>query len=311
MGPPPPGAIQPYVHLSLEELERRSGGRIEVQVLWEGQHPFKNPDLIGAVKDRMVEASYNMVDYISAVEPIVGAMNQPFLLTGGAPEFWWIWDQIRDEAMIQPLAKNWNQMPLFDFILPDLQAFEAKGFIRNAEEAKKLKIRAYGKAQADQFDIMGVPSLVVSWGDVIPGLERGIIDGLAISVAGSYRAKMFDFVKYITRVPGWAYLPSFTGLNLDAFNELPDDLKQVVNDFYFWARDYSANYVIQDDAYYNMQAMINSGAQIASMSPSYIASFRPKMEQTWDKWAASVGPQGPPLLDKIKTLHKQWEAEHK
>ncbi len=171
IGPPPPGSVQPYVHESMQELERRSGGRIQVQILWQGQHPFKDADLFGAVRDRMVEASYNTVDWISPVELLPSALNQPFLVTGGAPEYWWIWDQIRDEAEVQPLAK-WNQMPLFDFILPDLQAFEARGFMRNADEAKKWKIRAYGKTQAEQFEMMGVPALVVNW-EMFPLPWRG------------------------------------------------------------------------------------------------------------------------------------------
>ncbi len=245
------------------------------------------------------------------MEPLIGALNQPFLITGGAEEYWWIWDQIRDEVSLKPLAERWNQMPLFEVILPDLTAYEARGFIRNAEEAKKLKIRAYGKAQADQMEAMGVPSLVLSWGDLIPGLDRGIIDGLAVSVAGTYRAKFFEIVKYITRVPGWGNLPMFAGLNLDAFNELPPDLQQLVRDFYSWATDYATNYTVQDDAFYNMRAMIDYGVQIASMSPSYIAAFRPKMEKLWDDWAAKAGPKGPEILQKVKTLHQQWEAEHK
>ncbi len=310
VGAPPPASLQPFTLEAWKELERRSEGRIKINVMFDGQHPFKNPDLLDAINRRLIDGAYQTPDYFTSLEPLPGAINQPFLVSGDPAEYWWIWDQVREEALVEPLAR-WNQMSLYEYIMPNVTGFQARAFVRNRDEASKLKIRAYGKAQADQIEAFSANTLVVSWGDVSTSLERGIIDGLAISTASVYRAKLFEYIKYVTRVPGWSHQPQNVTLSLAAFNELPPDLQQVVRDFSSWAWEFASNSAAEDDATFTMKSIFDYGVSIGITPSAYLAEVRPKMEKLWEEWANSSGPQAPGILQKMKTLHDQWVAAHK
>lgn len=300
---------QPYFPEIFKKLEEMSGGRIKFKILDAGQHPYKIPDLLPAVRDRLTETAYQATGYMETVDLRPTALEQPFILSGSSEEFYFIWDQLRGEIFDNILA-DWNQVSIFEYAV-SLRAFQGNKFASTRDEIKGTTWRAYSKSQAEQYAAMGAMPVTLDWSDVIPALQRGVVDGLNITTGGAYRLKVFEVAKKNTLAPAMSYAPTFIPLNKAAWDELPADLQQIVKDWGKWARAYVTDWTLKDDSRMVVASMHDYGVTTKSMSPTFIKEIQPEMQKLWDKWAANAGPQGPDLLKRVKTLHEEWVATQK
>src|SRR5690625_2364634 len=63
----------------IERIEERTDGDVKITLLTYGQHPFKDIDMVNAVKDNIVQIGNFADGYISSVEPSVLIMGMPFI----------------------------------------------------------------------------------------------------------------------------------------------------------------------------------------------------------------------------------------
>lgn len=100
--------------------------------------------------------------------------------------------------------------------------------IYNVSDLKGTKIRTYG-IYGDVVAAMGGSVTVVPAEEFYLAISTGVIDAGMWGGAGAFwDLKLHEVAKYIT-APGWGY-PTHNDafINLQAWNELPDDLKEIL-----------------------------------------------------------------------------------
>jgi TRAP-type mannitol/chloroaromatic compound transport system substrate-binding protein len=100
--------------------------------------------------------------------------------------------------------------------------------IYNVDDLKGLKIRSFG-IYADVVEAMGGSVTVVPSEEFYLAISTGVIEaGMWGGPGAFWDLKLHEVAKYITQ-PGWGY-PAHNDafINLDAWNELPDDLKEIL-----------------------------------------------------------------------------------
>jgi len=297
-------AGHPYYVDALDKLEEMSGGRIKFNRLEGGQAPYKSADLLPAVRDRLLDAAYQNFDYVAHADLRPSVMSLPYLLSGDPDEFIYIFEQVRGDVWDNVLA-DYNQMSGW-YMARVNYSFLGNRFVSNAEEAKGAKFRTLGKALAAKVEALDVTAVVLPWGDVFDAIQRGMIDGVVITVGGGgVRYKLFEVVDKVTRTPGMPGTPQALVINLDAFNELPPDLQQIVREWGVWATEYCSHWEFDTDALMHMVGMDEFGVQMKTMSPSYIESRKPYIEEVWNSWVAET-PGGEEILQKVLALHEEW-----
>ncbi len=301
-------AVYPYFEPWLEEMQEKSGGRIQITVLEQGQHPYGPADLLPAVRDRLVDMGYNSMTYASSAEPIVEGLDLPMLLEGGPAEEWaWILEQVRGKLLDEPMAR-WNTIALTPFGYAGWGLLGPR-LIKTLDDMKGLKFRTVGKSQTAMIEAMGGTPVSLAWADVYPGLQRGVIDGLPMVTQAAYDAKLYEVIKFDTRL-AFAHFLGWNLINKQAFEELPADLQKMMIElsdkhgkgFFKWQ--------IDNDSAYVVKAMDNYGATYTTSSPDLRAKTAERMKPVWADWEKRAGPEGTALLSKILELHKQWKASH-
>ncbi len=101
--------------------------------------------------------------------------------------------------------------------------------INTIEDLKGLKIRAAG-TRGEVLQSMGASVVVLSGGEIVPAMERGVIDAMEYgNLHITYPLGFNDVTKYLYYHPTKSTSPfNFWAVNLDKWNELPDDLKKAV-----------------------------------------------------------------------------------
>ena len=106
----------------------------------------------------------------------------------------------------------------------------AKVQIRDLPDFKGLKIRGFGKIQADVFKGLGAAPVSMSKSEVYHALERGVIDGADLGPITDDWNMGFNEVAPFVSTPSWYAVGDqfFILMNMDAWNSLPDHLKAML-----------------------------------------------------------------------------------
>jgi len=185
--------------------------------------------------------------------------------------------------------------------------------MRTVADLNGLKMRCAG-SRGDVMKTLGVSVVVLSGGDIVPALEKGVID--AMEFASLYSTRYVGF----TQVTKYAYFHPYKAtssfwlgfINNDVWNEFPDDIKAAIEDAsydnHLWSL--SQGYIWELQAL--KSAVETDGCQLLYLPPALIQAvdtaardlFRGKAKEdtemaallaSWDQFKATYGPYAPYL----------------
>jgi len=213
----------------LDEIVKRSDGRIQIKKFWSGSL-HKVGHHLPAVRDGLSEISLISYGYYPAAVPLSrglewyyrGCNNADSLLYvcrdiyNTTPELKSEWED-RNNAKVL-FFSNWGYCPfLMKEPLPDVAALKGK------------KIRGYGLG-ADTVDRLGGRGMPVPAPEVYTALDRGILDGcFSFAFVAAQKMKLHEQASYSVEGGAGAFAPTTTIMNRNVWRSLPDDLKEVVN----------------------------------------------------------------------------------
>ncbi len=185
--------------------------------------------------------------------------------------------------------------------------------VEKLEDFAGLKIRASGKVEASAIDALGAIPVEVGTGDMFSALDRGTIDGCFFAYSGALAFGIKDATKYRTELE---FLPRvfLVAMNKDAYNQLPADLKEIIDQYSTPETSYQFAKAHQAAQAGPKNAIIGSDKG-AGNPPIYVLPDEEKerwmqvTKVTWDEWVADVtakGINGQEIMDEAISLVNQY-----
>ncbi len=100
--------------------------------------------------------------------------------------------------------------------------------IRTPEDMKGMRIRRPSAVAGDIIESAGASPVGLPANDMYTSLQRGVVDGLSFPWEAVTAFKIDEITKYHTNIPFYSSALMVT-MNKDKYNNLPDDLKQVLD----------------------------------------------------------------------------------
>jgi TRAP-type mannitol/chloroaromatic compound transport system substrate-binding protein len=211
-----------------ELVKKMSNGRLRIQV-FPGGAVVPPMEIGGAVRKGTVQMGAYWPGWDIGVDPttailggFAGAMNSEltfnWLYAEGGAE---LWAQFRREVF------QVHALPC-GFYGTETFLYSHKP-IRRLKDVQGMKIRTAG-AWADILTKMGASTVTLPSGEVLPALERRVIDATELTTPGGDLPMGFHEVAKYAIFPG-AHQPSASfelQVNLKAWNDLPADLKAII-----------------------------------------------------------------------------------
>ncbi|WP_024954658.1 TRAP transporter substrate-binding protein [Sulfurospirillum arcachonense] len=207
-------------------IEKRSNGKIKVQVLFSGEG-VGSGGLFGAAKSGLIDmiAPFQAMNAGEMPAGIVeiglpGGTNDPVKLEKLFHEQGW-GDILKKAYAAQGLT--W----LEPYIQPAVYIITKKP-IKSIKDFQGLKIRAPG-AYGKFLRNLGASPVSLAWSEIYTSLATGVIDGSIGSNMIDHRdGNHVEVAKYMYKLPlaGAQVLPIL--FNTNSWNKLPDDLKKAV-----------------------------------------------------------------------------------
>lgn len=186
-------------------------------------------DVFNAVQAGTVQCGHSWSGYLSGQNPaLMLEAGIPFGLTAEQNATW-----LRDAGGAEMLDEVFARFNVKSLLVGDLGG-QMMGWlnkeVNSLEDMRGLRFRLAGLG-GKIFEDIGVAVQLIPMGEVLPGLERGVIDGAGGGTpTDNLRLGLHRVARY-WYYPGWNSQSSALSayINRDAWNELPEEFQQALS----------------------------------------------------------------------------------
>lgn len=216
----------------IEEMAKRSNGKFKIKDTFFSGALLKGADQIEGLGNGIADAGYVCTGYDITRFPLASIAEMPYLtekgdaLAAAMNELYETYPPLQEEFHKNNLELLGTESPS-----PIMIALGKKMKVEKATDLQGLKVRAFGSYAELLKNGGGMVPVVVEVAEIGSGLQTGLIDGY--SVLPLWYPAAAGFIPLTTNIvsPGvGTYYSCNISMNLDTYNALDDDVKQLVKD---------------------------------------------------------------------------------
>jgi len=199
-----------------EALANASGGAIQVKVQPFTEMGLKGNEILRLLRSGVLEVSATLLSYIGGEIPEAEAID----LAGITRDI----DQAHavSDAYKPVLEKVFEEqygVKLLAIIPYHAQIAYCRQPINSLEDFAGLKVRASGRSQSDMIEALGGTAVGMAFGEVVPALEKGVVDCAITGALSGNLAKWHQASTHLYPLPiSWAI--TFVAANQSFWNGL-------------------------------------------------------------------------------------------
>lgn len=206
-----------------EEVTKQSGGNLNV-VFHGGTISTKELEIMDMVKTGAI-AMGSPSGASATVFPELDALLMPYLFRDYDHVYKTLYGPIGNDLAKQIWDKyNLKVILWYDYGFRNF--WNSKRPITKPEDLKGLKMRVQqGAVYADTVNALGASAVPMAWGEVIPAVQQGVMDGADLPVVNIYALKIYEIVKYAS-ITHHNFTPTLIVMNGKIWSSLIPDEQQ-------------------------------------------------------------------------------------
>lgn len=279
-----------------EGVAKATGGEVVINVRSGGSLGFKGPEQMRAVRDGLVPMADILTTQQVGDEAMFGTEAIPFLV-GSQAELRSLHKFLRPEY--DKLAARFNQKILYMVPSPQQYLF-LKVKTTSADGLKGVKIRGADKQVVDTCNAIGMAGVIIPWGELIPALASGRVDGVATSATSGVDGKFWEFLKFVYPTNHLVSC-NMVNINLDAWKKIPDAQRKAMEELAaqlepgFW--DVSAQ--ADRDA---VKKLTDNGMEVVSVPAAMMGDIRKRAAPLLDEYLKRVPAAAPVVKQYLASV---------
>lgn len=287
-----------------QEAERRTGGRVKITVYPGAALGFAGPRILTAVGQGLLEAAQMWGAHVSGDLRIAEVIELPGLIPYDIP--------LRKKIVRMVLPHHEKAMASFG-VLPfasgqvEPRNIYSRKPIRSLADLKGVKLRAQGVVETEFTKAIGATPVTLSWEEVYPAMQQGVIDAYWVTHSATFNAKLFEVAKYCYEV-GLGGANWFIVVNKAALEKLPPDIQKTILELRepvaekLWQR-------VDGDIREFKKRLQDRGMAFTQASAEDMKVMLDVAPRVWETWLQKAGPEARELVDKIKATVAEWERK--
>jgi len=209
-----------------KEIAEKSGGRLNLRVFPSMQLGGKPPELYKQMVRGLSDITFTLPGYTSADFPLMSLSELPGMANSseeGTRKMWQHMKFFTDGEMKE-------SKPLVIWTGDAAAVMTLSKPVRRLEDMKGMKIRTPSSAQSEQLIALGATPIDMPAGQIYNSIERGVVDGALISMAGAIDFKLLEVCRHFTIDVPVGRSPFTINMNLARYQKLPADLRKIIDD---------------------------------------------------------------------------------
>ncbi|SFB10546.1 TRAP-type C4-dicarboxylate transport system, substrate-binding protein [Poseidonocella pacifica] len=201
-----------------DAVSEATDGEVTITVNAAGSLGFKGPDQLGAVRDGLVDmADINISQQVGS-NPLFGAEGVPFLVSS-MEDLKAYHEVLRPE--FEALFEQHNQKLLYMVPSP-AQYVYLKVEVDSIDDFEGIPVRGADKNTVDIISSIGMDGVVMPWGELLPALASGRVDGVATSATSGVDGRFWEFLDYIYAT-NHTWGSNAVTINMDTWNSISEE----------------------------------------------------------------------------------------
>lgn len=209
-----------------EQLPKVSNGNLKGNIKALNELNLKGTELLRLLKQGVFDMVFALPIYVEDGGAVIEALD----IAGVA----------RDYPMAKDISEIW--MPEMQKIMLEKhgaiilgthtwpeQNFYCKGEITGVQDFKGKKIRVQGTSQSDLVTALGATAVTIAFAEVVPALEKGVVDCAITGTMPAYKAKWPEVTNTLYRLPV-GFTAGMLVVNAAAFNKLSPDTQKLIRE---------------------------------------------------------------------------------
>ncbi len=200
-----------------EDLPSASNGMITGQISPVDTVGLKGFEVMRLLKLGVFDVAFGAIGYVAGDNPVI----EGAALSSLSQDVDTTWELSRTYRSIiaTEFEKSFNAKLLMMYAYSS-NMFFCREPINSLADIKGKKVRTYSTSLSDLVEGAGASGVTVAFAEMVPALEKGVVDCVVTGVMPAYNAKIGQVAKHMygLRV-GWG--ESFAAMNLDTWNRLP------------------------------------------------------------------------------------------
>ena len=295
-----PRAVTAGQEMLKKHVEERTGGKFTITV---GYEVFGGPkELLDLLKIGGIQATLECSSFHPDKTPGYTALDLPFLPITDDEVHQRVHETFHKHPYIVKELAGWNARIFSSNLLPQYEFMGRGKPPTSIEDFKGMRVRAIGGIGDAMRRLGAVPTSMDST-EVYTALERGVVD--AVSLPGTYAHasfRLYELSKWFTEnlSPGTQGCP--TVINIDAYNALPDEYKQLIEEAK--PKVYEAlKAAFKAAEAKDIPLFKQKGLTFVRYSDADLARFREIGAQpVWDDWVKAREAQGIPARELLNVI---------
>lgn len=275
-----------------EKVESESDGRLIVELYPNGQLYGSDREAIEAVQLGNIEMTIPAVAAMASFNEKFQVFDLPFLFNN-------------NEAAYKALDGELGQELMADLENNDLKGlvFGENGFrhvsnnegpIESPEDMEGLKMRTLeSPLHTDTFNAFGANASPFAFGELYTALQQGTYDAMDCPISLYYTNKFYEVQDYLT-LTGHVYAATALLVNNDVFNNLPEDLQEIMTEAAEEFRTEQRKLAQQQDGEF-LEKIKSEGMQVNDLTDEQRNEFREAAKSVYTKYEDQIGKE---LIDQ-------------
>lgn len=273
-----------------DKVEADSNGRIKIDRFPSMQLGGSPPQLIDQVIDGVADIIWTLPGYTPGRFPQLEVFELPFISPDAEATSRAFWELAEDRMMdtdfaaFKPLGL-WVHGP---------GVIHANRPVTDIADLDGLKLRGPTRVITNLLTGLGATAVGMPVPAVPEALSRGVIDGAVIPWEVVPSLKVQELVTHHTEFDGAAlYAATFIfAMNMNVYNNLPDDLKAVINANSGLEFSAFAGRTQQEYDAPARELAVAAGNNIITLTPDQTDAWRAAAQSTTDAWIAEADAAG-------------------
>jgi len=276
------------------DVAKATDGELVIEVFSSGELPYKNTDILRALATDQIQIADLAIGPVAGEVPELTVFGLPFICTSTDQFYTAI-----DEALPifnERLQDKFKVRALTGWTMPPQQVW-LRDKVDQISDLKGRKVRTWNKMQVEMLDLMGASGVAITPAEVIPALQRGVVDGAITAVIPAYDWKFYEVVDY-------GYMLNFTmtdqiiAVNEKAFGALSPETQTVLTETAnAWQDKFRA--AIDAAAGEAETKLTAEGMTLLTPADADFASAKESTRAIWQAWADANGEIAGKLLDRV------------
>lgn len=283
-----------------EEVAKETNGEVVINVRAGGSLGFKGPEQMRAVRDSMVPMADILLSQQIGDDAFFGIEGVPFLVSSQ--------DDLRAlHKFVRPefekiVSTRYNQKILYMVPSPGQYLF-LKTKTDKLDGLKNIKIRGADKMTVDTVTSIGMSGVLIPFGELIPALASGRVDGVATSATTGVDAKFWEFMKYVYPT-NHTWSTNMVNINLNTWKKIPPQHQKTIEAIAarlepeFWA--VSANADVE-----SLKKLTANGMEVVPVSEAMMADMRKQAAPLLDDYLKRAPAAAPFIKSYLEATGKK------